>query len=514
MSAPQGPLHHREEGPIGISYSQAAANESNGAGIRRPTFETPPDLRAQLMDEGNLQDKNIEADPAKDKHTAKASAPWMPGKCIPQAPQAPKYVVSSPRIEEQKQYMKDNALVGKFLGLWPSERDLIKWIQYWWKPKGHYDLQLGSKGFFTVIFHNLADRNRIFDGGPYFYNSAGLFLRFWTEKFNPEKEDFAHAPVWIRLYSLPQEFWLEEVLAGIGNTIGIYVKSSEATKQRRYTSYARICVYMNIAKPLPGSITLEYHDEDWSQTIDYEHIPFRCRKCHEHGHLFRDCPLNAIPKDATSTGGKDQDGFIQPAGRKRQGGRKQIPQVNKDPSTSNKFEILQDKPECPTPPTTAATLSSPDQPQIGAHGPAQPTNTTETTPTTTGSAQEAPDKQMIEDGDEDTEMEEPDLAGVDLEHLEHAYRHQKLYTIPRDQLRKIHKVFLNSSAGSSARASKALGIQGSQAKTPSKNQKDEKKRGRKSTNKLIQEIGNYMVNSGQVHLISDSFPPLSTPPSS
>jgi len=83
------------------------------------------------------------------------------------------------------------------------------------------------------------------------------------------------------------------------------------------------------------------------------------------------------------------------------------------------------------------------------------------------------------------ELEEPDLAGVDLEHLEHAYRHQKLYTIPRDQLRKVHKVFLNSCAGSSARASKALGIQGSQKKNSDKGQKDEKKRGRKSTNKLI-----------------------------
>jgi hypothetical protein len=99
-------------------------------------------------------------------------------------------------------------------------------------------------------------------------------------------------------------------------------------------------------------------------------------------------------------------------------------------------------------------------------------------------------------GMREMELEEQDLAGVDLEHLEHAYRHQKLYTIPRDQLRKVHKVFLNSSAGSSARASKALGIQGSQSKNPSKTQKDEKKRGRKSTNKLIQEIGHFMVNSG------------------
>jgi hypothetical protein len=47
------------------------------------------------------------------------------------------------------------------------------------------------------------------------------------------------------------------------------------------------------------------------------------------------------------------------------------------------------------------------------------------------------------------ELEEQDLAWVDLEHLEHAYRQQKLYTIPRYQLQKVHKVFLNSSVVSS-----------------------------------------------------------------
>jgi len=82
--------------------------------------------------------------------------------------------------------MRDYNLVGKFLRLWPSERMLVKWIQQWWKPKGHYDLQLGSKEFFTIILHNLEDKNCIFYGGLYFFNSAGLFLIFWTDKFSPE----------------------------------------------------------------------------------------------------------------------------------------------------------------------------------------------------------------------------------------------------------------------------------------------------------------------------------------
>jgi hypothetical protein len=509
--APQGLPQGQGEAPKGVTYSQVTANEDLAIRVKRPTFETPQELRAQLIVEGTFKDRDTDMDRAKEDNFAPASAPWIPGKCLPQAPIAPKYVINSPRIEEQKQYMQDNALIGKFLGLWPSERELIKWIQYWWRPKGHYDLQLGSKGFFTIIFHNLEDRNRIFDGGPYFFNSAGLFLRFWTEKFSPKKEDFTHAPVWIRLYSLPHEFWLEEVLAGIGNTIGIYVKSSEATKQRRYTSYARICVYLNIAKLLPGSIMLEYQDEDWAQTIDYEHIPFRYRKCHEHGHLFRECPLNNMPKEGKPENAQDKEGFTQQAGRRRQGSRKQPAQVSKDPSTSNKYAILQDAPK-----DTPNTAHTNPPPQHTAFQPKsleeeQPKKNKESELPSTDPLKDQHEQLEIEDGDEEMEVEEPDLVGVDLEHLEHAYRHQKLYTIPRDQLRKVHKVFLNSSAGSSARSSKALGIQISQTKTSNKAQKDEKKRGRKSTNKLIQEIESFMVNLGQIHLISDSFPPLPPP---
>jgi hypothetical protein len=119
-----------------------------------------------------------------------------------------------------------------------------------------------------------------------------------------------------------------------------------------------------------------------------------------------------------------------------------------------------------------------------------------------------------EDRDVDMDLDEQELAGVDLDHLEHAYRHQKLYTIPLDQLRKVHKVFLNSSIGSTVRSNKDLGIQGNHPKGQIKPQKDEKKRGRKLTNKLIQEIGHFMVNSDQIHLISDSFPPLPSPSSS
>jgi len=214
------------------------------------------------------------------------------GRCLPRAQKKPRYVIPNNKLEDYRCYMRDHALICKFVGFWPSERDLARWIQQRWKPKGHIDLKLGAKGFFTVIFSNLEDKERTFEEGPYFMNNAGLFMRHWEDRYNPDNEKMLAAPIWVRLFGLPMEFWDPDILEGIGNTIGTFVKVAESTKRGKYTSYARICVYMNIAEPLPEYIELEYHDEIWQQPMDYEHISFRCRRCHEYGHLFRQWPLN------------------------------------------------------------------------------------------------------------------------------------------------------------------------------------------------------------------------------
>lgn len=60
----------------------------------------------------------------------------------------------------------------------------------------------------------------------------------------------------------------------------------DVIKQGRYTSYGYLCTCLDISKPLPASIQLRNEDEIWEKLIDYEKIPFRCRKFHVYGHLF------------------------------------------------------------------------------------------------------------------------------------------------------------------------------------------------------------------------------------
>ena len=85
-------------------------------------------------------------------------------------------------------------------------------------------------------------------------------------------------------------------------------------------------------KDLLEGINLRWEDEDWFQSLDYEHIPFKCRRCHEHGNLFRDC----LKKNPTILQKgkelKDIDVFTKVSGRKSISKNNQGPNVNKKPT--------------------------------------------------------------------------------------------------------------------------------------------------------------------------------------
>ena len=226
------------------------------------------------------------------------------------------------------------------MGLWSNEKALQMWIKYHWKPKDSIDLNLGSKGFFTVVFANIEDKDRVFEGGPYFYAATGLYMQPWIMNFVPEFETFTFVPVWVRLYSLPLDYWQTESLAAIGNKLGRFVKVSEATRREKYTSFARICVEMDLSIALWNEGILEVFYEEWIQIVDYEHT-FRCRKCHEHGHLFRDFPLSKRENKNKTDTMKDSESLFK-VEHKGKGG-KRGPKTRKSTgqqASENMFQVL------------------------------------------------------------------------------------------------------------------------------------------------------------------------------
>ena len=73
--------------------------------------------------------------------------------------------------------MRDHAFIYNFIGFWPIERSLQGWITHKWNPKGHVEPKLGSKGFFTDIFFNKEDQERIIEHGTYFSTTLGYIYK-------------------------------------------------------------------------------------------------------------------------------------------------------------------------------------------------------------------------------------------------------------------------------------------------------------------------------------------------
>ena len=165
-------------------------------------------------------------------------------------------------------------------------------------------------------------------------------MRPWKPNYAPELETFMHVPVWIPVFSLPIDYWRPAALEQIGNTLGTFIQAFKATLQKRYTYCACICVEMDVSGALHDGLWLEFRDVQFFQAIDYEQIPFRCRKCHEHGHLFREFPTKKMAEKPKETPMNIQDGFACPNGRHR-ANRKAQPKAGPSfRATQNTFEIL------------------------------------------------------------------------------------------------------------------------------------------------------------------------------
>ena len=80
--------------------------------------------------------------------------------------------------------------------------------------------------------------------------------------------------------------------------------------------------------------------------MDYENIPFRCCRCHEHVHLFRDCPLSKVDNKEKLNTTKDTKSFQKVASRGR-GGKKGPKQqhVEGQKGSQNKLQVLEEPEE-------------------------------------------------------------------------------------------------------------------------------------------------------------------------
>ncbi|KAL0297835.1 UNVERIFIED_CONTAM: hypothetical protein Scaly_3081800 [Sesamum calycinum] len=78
---------------------------------------------------------------------------------------------------------------------------------------------------------------------------------------------------------MPVEFFQEELLMRIGNRIGRAVKVMKTTMAASRGRYARVCVEVDLTKPLVSMITLL----GFAQAVEYEGLHQICFDCGKYG---------------------------------------------------------------------------------------------------------------------------------------------------------------------------------------------------------------------------------------
>ena len=93
------------------------------------------------------------------------------------------------------------------------------------------------------------------------------------------------------MLNLSTESWSLAVFQSIGNTLGCFEKVDMSFMESILTRVAHILVMVNFRDEFPKSIVFQKGVQKHTLTLNYVDVPFKCNRCHKHGHLVVDYTL-------------------------------------------------------------------------------------------------------------------------------------------------------------------------------------------------------------------------------
>lgn len=193
--------------------------------------------------------------------------------------------------------MARTVLVGHVRGRAYTASRLTQWVKEIWGAllKELPEVHVLPRGWFSLHFTK-EDYTDLVLAKYWHIETTSVLLKRWSPLFDPEREQIGAGPLWVRLPGLPLQYWSEEALIKIGNALGTYLDHDRTYVESKKQTLARVLVHLDTREGLEEKITLKWGKYSRTQILDYEGVPFRCNRCHQVGHLFKDCPLNKSPE--------------------------------------------------------------------------------------------------------------------------------------------------------------------------------------------------------------------------
>jgi len=203
-----------------------------------------------------------------------------------------RYAVGDDIAWEKVLKMSQRTIVGRVMGRVFAQKTVVGWMVENWKDLLGYvpEVDMLLRGWFAVELKSEADM-RLLLNKIWHWNRTPMLLKPWHPLFDASRERVDKIPVWVRLPGLPLHFWGPDHFNRIGDILGTFLEADLSYKETHMKQVARILVELNIREGLPASMILDWGPTPITQLLDYENLPFRCRRCHTYGHPVADCHL-------------------------------------------------------------------------------------------------------------------------------------------------------------------------------------------------------------------------------
>jgi hypothetical protein len=183
-------------------------------------------------------------------------------------------------------------LITKVMGKKVSFKTIENNLQRNWAKKGPIKVVDMADGYFLVYFSCEDDYNHALFEVPWRVADHYLLIQRWSKLFFQEAAMLSKVAVWLRIPKLPLELYNAEFLWRIGSSLGTMLKIDRLTSIHSRGKFARICVELDLDKPLFSHILIRGH----KLFLEYEGLHQICFKCGCYGHKSEHCQDKLEPK--------------------------------------------------------------------------------------------------------------------------------------------------------------------------------------------------------------------------
>lgn len=182
-----------------------------------------------------------------------------------------------------------HALYGKLFGKSPPFIEVKTDLLAKWSSFGDISISDLPNGFLLIRCPSQESLQHLLLDGPWSVNGIILQLSPWKPFFEPTFAKLSTAAIWLQLHNLPVEFWEGETLETIASQFGSLLKVDEFTASLSRSKYARICVEVDLSKPLCRGFWIGDDFHRVFVVVLYERLPTFCYSCGMIGHGSNSC---------------------------------------------------------------------------------------------------------------------------------------------------------------------------------------------------------------------------------